>query len=225
MPGKLIVLDGLDGSGKTTHHELLAGKLIDAGIDTVRISFPDYKEPSSTLIKMYLNGEFGDKPGDVGAYAASSFYAVDRYASYKKYWAEDYANGSLILAARYTSSNMFHQMSKLPSIQWDGYLEWIEDFEFVKLGIPKPDRVIFLDMELEAARTLLSHRYGGDDAKRDVHERDFAYLVRCREAALYACKKMGYEIIPCSEGNRPLQIDTIQQRIWEIVLKDIRELS
>ncbi|MCI7804375.1 MAG: thymidylate kinase, partial [Oscillospiraceae bacterium] len=123
--GKLIVIDGLDGSGKSTQLELVQKKLEDMGVPVKTISFPDYESPSSALVKMYLNGEFSDNPDDINAYAASSFYAVDRYASYMKYWKEDYFSGKLILAARYVSSNAINQMVKLDESEYDQYLEWL----------------------------------------------------------------------------------------------------
>ena len=128
--GKLIVMEGLDGSGKGTHAGILAKNLQERGYAVKKITFPDYKERSSALVKMYLGGEFGGSPKDVGAYAASSFYAVDRYASFKKFWQADYEGETLILAARYTTSNAIHQMSKLPREEWDAYLQWAQEYEY-----------------------------------------------------------------------------------------------
>ena len=128
--GKIIVLDGLDGCGKSTQFAAL-GKLLTEQGETVKpISFPMYDKPSAALVKMYLRGDFSDTPDGVNAYAASSFYAVDRYANYKLDWEKNYTAGELILASRYTTSNAIHQMSKLPQEQWDGYLEWLEDYEY-----------------------------------------------------------------------------------------------
>ena len=189
--GQLVVLDGLDGSGKTTQLARLGGYLTGRGIHYRQISFPDYRNPSSSLVRMYLDGAFGSSPDAVGAYAASSFYAVDRYASYKQFWQPDYEAGALILAARYTTSNAIHQMGKLPKSEWDAYLRWLEDYEYGLLGLPRPDLVIFLDMPPEVSQTLLSGRYEGDEAKKDIHERDRAYLLRCRDSALYAAEAMG----------------------------------
>lgn len=169
--GQLVVLDGLDGSGKTTQLARLGGYLTGRGIHYRQISFPDYRNPSSSLVRMYLDGAFGSSPDAVGAYAASSFYAVDRYASYKQFWQPDYEAGALILAARYTTSNAIHQMGKLPKSEWDAYLRWLEDYEYGLLGLPRPDLVIFLDMPPEVSQTLLSGRYEGDEAKKDIHER------------------------------------------------------
>ena len=184
--GKLIVIDGLDGSGKSTQTDLVAKALAEQGIKVRQISFPDYKEPSSALVKMYLSGVFSENPDDVNAYAAGSFYAVDRYASYKQFWEKDYQDGALILATRYATSNAIHQMGKLPRNQWEDYLHWIEDFEYSKLGLPAPDLVIFLDMNRAVADRLLSERYAGDESKRDIHEKNMAYLQHCRETAEFA---------------------------------------
>ena len=146
--GKLIVIDGLDGSGKTTQSQLLYAYMQQHSSQGVRlISFPDYENPSSALVKMYLRGDFGKTAQQVSAYAASSFYAVDRFASYRLYWELDYLGGKDILATRYTTSNMIQQMGKLPQQQWDTFLTWLKDYEYEKMGLPVPDQVIFLDMD------------------------------------------------------------------------------
>lgn len=208
----LIVLEGLDGSGKSTQLPLLEGELRRRG--PVRtVSFPDYSSPSSALVKMYLGGEFGDKPGDVNAYAAGAFYAVDRYASFKKDWQRDYESGVTILAGRYTTSNMIYQMEKLPRSQWEGYISWAEDFEYERLGLPRPQRVIFLDMPLDAAQKLLSKRYGGRNEKKDLHERDLRYLESCAQCARFAAEKLGWRAIGCARGAKPLSIEEIHRRV------------
>ncbi len=208
----LIVLEGLDGSGKSTQLPLLEQELRRRG--PVRtVSFPDYSSPSSALVKMYLGGEFGDKPGDVNAYAAGAFYAVDRYASFKKDWQRDYESGVTILAGRYTTSNMIYQMEKLPRSQWEGYISWAEDFEYERLGLPRPQRVIFLDMPLDAAQKLLSKRYGGHDEKKDLHERDLRYLESCAQCARFAAEKLGWRVVECARGAEPLSIEEIHRRV------------
>ncbi len=217
MTGKLIVLDGLDGSGKSTQFELLQKNLKKLKRRVLPISFPDYAEPSSALVKMYLAGEFGTDANSVNAYAASSFYAVDRFASYKKYWKRDYEEGALVLAARYTTSNAIHQMSKLPEGEWDSYLNWLEDYEYHLLGLPKPDLVLFLDMPLEVSQKLLSSRYGGDNSKKDIHEINVEYLLSCRKAALYAASRCGWKVLPCSKGSSPRSIDEIQKDILNLI--------
>lgn len=136
--GKLIVIEGLDGSGKATQSKLLYDHLIRRGKKVIHVSFPDYESDSSALVKMYLNGEFGQDPNSVNAYAASSFYAVDRYASYKRRWSREYKDGSIVIADRFTTSNMIHQCSKLPKGQWDMYKKWLLDYEYKLLGIPEP---------------------------------------------------------------------------------------
>ncbi len=215
--GRLVVLDGLDGSGKSTQLVRLQEYFAQNHIDYRQISFPDYEQPSSALVSMYLRGEFGEAADAVNSYAASSFYAVDRYASYKKFWEEDYKAGRLILAARYTTSNAIHQMGKLPREEWDAYLNWLQEYEYGLLGLPRPDRVIFLDMPLEISQRLLSTRYEGDEAKKDIHERDLNYLRTCRESALYAADKMGWDLVSCGENGQPLPIDTISERLIALV--------
>ncbi|MBR2405712.1 MAG: thymidylate kinase [Clostridia bacterium] len=209
----LIVLDGLDGSGKSTQLERLDAYFRENGVHYRQISFPDYTQPSSALVKQYLGGEFGGSADAVNAYAASSFYAVDRYASFKKFWQQDYEQGTLILAARYTTSNAIHQMGKLPREEWDAYLTWLEHYEYELLGLPRPDRVLFLDMPLEVSQKLLVGRYEGDSAKRDIHERDLRYLATCRESALYAAERLGWVVITCGENGEPLPMDTITARL------------
>lgn len=219
MSGKLFVLEGLDGSGKSTQYELLQKFLQEKNIDFKAISFPDYEKPSSTLVKMYLDGEFSKNASDINAYAASSFYAVDRYASYKLYWENEYKNDKFILAARYVTSNAIYQMVKLPEEKWDEYLEWLEEYEYQRLELPKPDRVIFLDMPVEVSQKLLSNRYNGDETKKDIHEVNVEFLKACRKAALYTAKKQDWVVVPCSDGEKPLSIDEISKMLKKYVLE------
>ena len=217
--GKLIVIEGLDGSGKSTQLDLLKQNLENAGIDCRSVSFPDYESNSSALVKMYLNGEFGKKPDDVNAFAASVFYTVDRYASYKSVWGEYYDNGGTVVSGRYTTSNAVHQASKLPENKWKEFLSWLYDFEYGKIGIPKPDKVIFLDMPIEVSQKLLSKRYDGDNSKKDIHESDTEYLDRCRKAALFTANYSGWEIIPCSKDGNARTIEDISKDVLNSVLK------
>ena len=211
--GKLIVIEGLDGSGKSTQTKLVKEYLESKGADVHQIKLPDYESDSSALVRMYLRGEFGSSPADVGAYAASSFYAVDRYANFVTKWKEDYESGRIILADRYATSNAAHQMTKLARDEWDDYLAWLEDFEYVKIGIPKPSLVVFLDMPVEISQKLMTSRYSGDEGKKDVHEADVAYLTACRTAGLYAAEKLGWIRIPCAEDGKLLPRETITSRI------------
>ncbi|MBR7132739.1 MAG: thymidylate kinase [Clostridia bacterium] len=217
--GKLIVIEGLDGSGKSTQLDLLYDRLKNQNIDCKAVSFPNYDNPSSTLVKMYLDGSFGKKPDDVNAYAASVFYTVDRYASYKTSWGEYYKGGGTVISGRYTTSNAIHQASKLPEQLWANFLEWLYDFEYCKIGIPKPDKVIFLDMPVDVSQTLLSGRYNGDNSKKDIHERDTEYLDKCRKAAVFTAEYSGWEIIPCAAEGSPRKIEDISNDILNSVLR------
>ncbi len=214
--GKLMVIDGLDGCGKSTQLQLLDAALTRQGTSYRQISFPDYEQPSSALVKMYLGGDLGGSPAAVNAYAASSFYAVDRYASYTCFWKNEYEGGVPIVAARYTTSNAIHQMTKCSEDQWDNYLAWLEDYEYNKLGLPRPDRVVFLDMPLEVSQKLLEKRYEGDAEKKDIHERDTAYLQSCRRAALYAAEKLGWIVMPCSCDGEPLPVEEIHGKLLSV---------
>ena len=220
MP-KLIIMEGLDGSGKSTQTQLLQNYFENKGIEYKKIKLPDYDSPSSTLVKMYLGGEFGKKASDVNAYAAGAFYAVDRYASFKQNWKTDYENNVLILADRYATSNSIYQMEKIVSDKWDEYLKWSADFEYNKLGIPKPDCVIFLDMPVEISQKLMTGRYNGDEGKKDVHEADVEFLQKCRKSALYAAKKQNWNVVPCSDGNEPLSIEEIHNNVVKIIEKEL----
>ncbi len=213
--GKLIVIEGLDGSGKSTQLELLPNSLKELGIDCKTVSFPVYNSQSSALVKMYLAGTFGKKANDVNAYAASTFYAVDRFASFKTDWGNYYNNGGTVIAGRYTTSNAVHQASKLPKDKWEDFLSWLYDFEYNKIGIPKPDMVIFLDMPTEVSQKLLANRYDGDNTKKDIHEKDAEYLEHCRQSALFTAKYSGWNIISCAENGEPRSIEAIAQDIKE----------
>ncbi len=217
MSNRLLVLEGLDGSGKSTQYELLQAFLNENNVDFKAISFPDYDKPSSALVKMYLGGEFSKNAADINAYAASSFYAVDRYASYKLYWEKEYNEGKFILAARYVTSNAIYQMVKLPEDKWSDYLDWLSEYEYEKLQLPKPDKVIFLDMPVEVSQKLLSGRYDGDESKKDIHEVNVDFLNACRKAALFTAKKQGWVVIPCSDGENPFSIESISDTLKSYV--------
>lgn len=219
MKGRLIVLEGLDGSGKSTQLALLRERLSGR----VRfVKFPVYDSPAGALVSQYLTGAFGSRPGDVNAYAASAFYAVDRYASYKSDWGADYEAGATILCDRYATSNAVHQAAKLEGEERDAYLDWLVDFEFEKLGIPRPDAVVFLDMPVAVSQRLMSARYEGDEGKKDIHERDVAYLEHCRRAALYAAGRLGWSVIRCAEGDVPRSREAVSADVYAAVQAAIR---
>lgn len=216
MSSKFIVIEGLDGSGKATQTKILFDKIVASGKTAKKLEFPDYANESSALVKMYLSGEFGSNPNDVNAYAASSFYAVDRIASYLKFWKKDYENDAVILSDRYATSNIIYQMSKLDKSEWDSFIEWQEDFEYNKLSVPKPDKVIYLDVQPEVSQKLISSRYEGDESKKDLHEKNLAFLLECRKSALYAAEKCDWIVINCCENGEIKSIDSIAAEIEKV---------
>jgi dTMP kinase len=199
--GKLIVFEGIDGSGKSTQFKKMCDRLNAEDRRFKRIVFPRYDEPSSSLIKMYLAGEFGTDPDSVNAYAASSFFAVDRYASYVMDWREYYDNGGLILTDRYTTSNALHQGAKLPVDEREHFFRWLYDYEFNLIGLPEPDVVVFLDIEVSLAAERLRNRQTDSGICADIHEQNLLYLTNCAHSGRQAAGQFGWHIIDClSEG-------------------------
>ncbi len=214
--GKLIIIEAGDGSGKETQTRALYEHLLADGKKVQRVSFPDYESDSSALVRMYLGGQFGGHAEDVNAYAASAFYAVDRYASYRTKWKAPYDNGEWILSDRYTTSNMVHQAVKLTDpAERESFLDWLWDFEFDKMGLPVPDLVIFLDMDPAVSDRLIAARTQGK--ARDIHERDKEYLHRCHEAYLTLAEKYCWTRIVCSEGGAPRSIEAIHEDVYDAV--------
>lgn len=215
-----IVLEGLDGSGKGTQTALLKDHFKSLGKRVRVVDFPAYNSEGCALVKLYLDGKLGDNPDDTNAYAASMFFAADRYVSYVTSWREDYLDpDTILLANRYTTANAYHQLSKMPEDAWDAFLAWLWDFEFGKLGLPKPDRVILLDMPESVSSAMVRHRSEATGQKMDIHEKDEEYLLRCRRAAAYTAEKCGWTVIPCAaEGAvKPDARETIAGRIWKSV--------
>lgn len=216
---KLIVVDGVDSSGKETNTNYIYELLKASGENVIKISFPNYISPSSSLVKMYLQGDFGENPNDVSAYAASIFYAIDRYASYKTLWSDF---DGIIVADRYTTSNMVHQAAKIDDEkEKEKFLEWLEDLEFEKLGIPRPDKIIFLNMPVWAAEQLMANRKNkitGENEK-DIHEKNSEYLKKSYDNAMYVAKKFGWTVVDCTEGDRIKSLDEIQKELKKIVLE------
>ncbi len=212
---KLIVIEGLDGSGKATQSERLVD-FISKTQKVQKISFPNYEHKSSTLVKMYLEGEVGSLE-EVNTFAASSFYSLDRYISFATIWGKSYKDGVITVADRYTTSNFSHQTTKLPQEKWDEYIEWLEDYEYNKLCLPKPDLVIYLDMHPTTSRKLMMQRYKDDKSKLDIHEQNMSYLLECRAAALYCAEKLGWRVVKCNDDNlEPLSLDVITEKITSI---------
>ena len=216
MNGKLIVIEGLDGSGKNTQAQRLADTLAAQGCNVRKISFPQYDSPSSALVKMYLAGDFGKSADSVNAYAASSFYAVDRYATFKGGLLDFYQQGGIIIADRYTTSNAIHQCSKLPEEEWKEFTDWLFHYEYELLGIPAPDKVIYLRVDTQISQKLMTGRYNGDDTKKDIHERDVDYLMRSRKAADFCVKELGWLPVECCKDGAMRTIDDIAEEILTI---------
>ena len=212
--GKLIVIEGTDGSGKSTQFKRLTQRLEEENTAFRRLVFPQYSEPSSALIRMYLGGEFGTKPSDVNAYAASTFYAVDRYASYKKVWQDWYEGGGLIVSDRYTTSNAVHQASKEPQDKQKDFLEWLYDLEYHKLGLPAPDLVIYLDVPTDFTEAMMRRREADTNTHADIHEQDMAYLATCRRTGKMAAEYYGWTVIQCVRDGAMRSIEDIHEEIY-----------
>ncbi len=215
--GKLIVIEGTDGSGKSTQFQKLTQRLEAEGRAFRQLEFPQYAEPSSALIRMYLGGEFGSKPSDVNAYAASAFYAVDRYASYKKVWGEWYENGGLVLSGRYTTSNAVHQASKEPAEKQRDFLKWLYEFEYGKLGLPAPDLTIYLDVPTDFTEKMMRSREAATNTHADIHEQDMEYLATCRRAGKAAAEYYGWTVIQCVKDGEMRSIEDIHEEIYRHV--------
>ena len=220
--GKLIVLEGIDGSGKSSQYRRLCARMENDGIDYNHIVFPRYDKDSSALIRMYLNGEFGEKPSDVSAYATSTFYAVDRFASYRSDWGKIYENGGIIISDRYTTSNAVHQGSKLDNSQLPEFFDWLADLEYVKMGLPRPDLVIYLDVDIETSLRRMAKRQESTSTTADIHEKDVAYLSRCLEVAGIACEHFGWMRIPYMKDGLEREVDEKNAQIYEIVKNYIK---
>lgn len=224
MVGKLIVIEGVDGSGKQTQSDQLYLKLKEKGHNIMKVSFPDYDAESSALVKMYLRGDFGDNPDDISAYVASSFFAVDRYASYQTKWKTFYQGGGIVIADRYTTSNMVHQAGKIvDKRERDQFLDWLYDLEFKMYGIPVPDLVFFLDVPPEITMEMTKRRMNKftGEAQKDIHEKDLHHMNSSYQNAHHVVDKYGWTKISCVEQGSMLSIESISKKIY---LETIRNL-
>ena len=221
--GKLIVIEGTDGSGKSTQFRRLQQRLEQENRAFKHLVFPRYSEPSSALIRMYLGGEFGGSPADVNAYAASAFYAVDRFASYKHDWGQWYEQGGLVLSDRYTTSNAVHQASKEQGKKQQAFLKWLYEFEYDKLGLPRPDLVIYLDVPTDFTEKLLRGREAATNTSADIHEKDMSYLATCRETGRAAAKFYNWTVIDCVRDGAMRSIEDIHQEIYNLVKKCLED--
>lgn len=216
--GKLIVLEGIDGSGKSAQFRRLCARLEQDGIEYNHIVFPRYDEESSALIRMYLNGEFGTRPDDVNAYTASTFFAVDRFASYKKDWGMIYENGGLFLSDRYTTSNAVHQGSKLSDEELPAFFSWLTDLEYNKMGLPKPDLVLYLDVDVDTSLARMRRREAKNHTHADIHEQDVDYLRRCLHTAERAADFYGWQRIPFMQNGVEREVEEKNDELYRIVL-------
>lgn len=222
----VIAVDGTDASGKKTQSDILADTLRKKyGLKVVEVSFPDYDDKSSTLVKMYLAGEFGENANDTNAYAASSFFAVDRYASFVRHWKADYeSDNTVIILNRYTTSNAVHQLAKISDDgEKQAFLDWLYDYEFVKLGLPVPDLVFFLDMPPECAQKLLNTRCDQTGAVKDIHEADEEHLLSAYNAAQYTCKAWGWTHVLCANGDKIRSREDIAAEVFEICTSALKD--
>ena len=220
--GILIAIDGVDASGKQTQTELLKKRLEDEGVNIKAVSFPAYDNPSSTLVKMYLNGDFGENPSDVNAYATSVLFASDRFATYRTDWGKEYNDGTIILADRYVSSNLIHQASKIDDAgDKDKFLVWLDDLEYNIFGLPRPDVTVFLDMPPEYGAKLMADRANKSNGaeKKDIHESDFSYLEKSYNNAMIVAEKFGWKRISCVNNGQIRSMEEIHNDIYSIVKK------
>lgn len=217
MRGRLIVFEGTDGSGKATQTRLLGERLRREGVPFREIDFPSYGDPFAVPVERYLQGDLGSRPGDVSAYAASVLYAVDRYASYKRAWGGDYEAGRLILADRYTTSNAVHQASKLPPSERGDYLAWLFDLEYDRLGLPRPDLVLYLDLPTELSEEMMRRREAATGRRADIHERDEDYLRRCRESARQIARDLRWSVVDCARDGAVRSVEDIHREVWRRV--------
>ena len=221
--GKLIVIEGTDGSGKSTQFILMAERLEKENKPFRRLVFPRYSEESSALIRMYLGGAFGTNPSDVNAYAASAFFAVDRYASYKQDWGQWYEDGGLIFSDRYTTSNAVHQASKEPEENRAEFLRWLYEFEYDKMGLPRPDLVIYLDVPTSFTEKMMRSREAATNTSADIHEQDLNYLATCRKIGRTAAEYYGWSVINCVKDEQMRSIEDIHEEIYQLISKCLEE--
>ena len=216
--GKLIIIEAGDGSGKATQTRALYEHLLADGHRVHRIEFPDYEADSSMLVRMYLRGDFGGHAEDVNAFAASTFFAVDRYASFRMKWKKFYDAGDIILADRYTTSNMVHQAVKLTDAkERDEFLDWLWDLEFTKMGLPVPDRVVFLNMDPAIADRLIAARAQETGQAKDIHEKDADYLHRCHQAYVVLAQKYGWSQVKCDQAGQLCSIEAIHAEVYQAI--------
>ena len=217
MQGKLIVFEGIDGSGKSTQFRLLTERLEKEGLSFRKVVFPRYKESSSSLLRSYLSGDFGSEPSDVNAFAASTFFFVDRFASYKTDWGEFYDNGGVIICDRYTTSNAIHQGAKLPDNELNDFLDWLYDFEFRLMELPRPDIVLYMNIDLKTSLSQMKARQDQTNTKGDIHETNSEYLACCLHAGKIAADRLNWNKVECLKGGAMRSVSDIHEDVYNTV--------
>jgi len=218
--GKLIVIEGLDGSGKETQCNLLVQNLKNTLSRPVsKLSFPDYDCKSSELVKLYLNGQFGLNARDVNTYASSSFYAIDRFVSYETKWKSLINSNYVLVSDRYTTSNLLYQTVKLPTAERDKYIDWLLDYEYRLLQIPQPDIVIFLEVPVDFSQDLIKNRNNkiNNSINKDIHESDRNFLSDVYENSIKISEKFGWNVIKCVKNQKLLSVEEISNTIMNII--------
>ncbi len=218
--GKLITIEGIDGAGKETQSKLLFKRLEEAGYPVRLLSFPDYQNPSSTMVKMYLAGEFGANANDVSAYQASVLFAIDRFASFRQQWQDFYQSGGIVIADRYTTANMIHQGGKIAdSESRENFLNWLVEFEYQIMGLPQPDLTLFLDITPEISAELTAKRLNksNQQIEKDIHEKDSEHLKNSYKVAQEIISRYHWQKINCLQGQELKSIEAIADDIWRVI--------
>jgi dTMP kinase len=218
MKGKLIVIEGTDGSGKGTQTALLAEALKKQGKTVHTVEFPQYGTPGAAMVEQYLNGKLGTAE-EVGPYRASLLYAMDRYSKLQDLttWLE---NGDIIICNRYVTANMGHQAGKLPQHERDAFLQWVDNLEYELIGLPRPDAVLLLIMPYKIATKLVEdkgHREYIGGQKKDIHEADQSHLQKAEEAFRYVAEKEKWHIVNCNDNDEPRTREAINKDIVNLV--------
>lgn len=230
LHGKIIAIEGTDGSGKQTQTEKLIERLKSEGYNVYSISFPNYSSDSSAPVKMYLNGEMGKAPGDVSAKAASILFAVDRYVTYKKEFEKLYNEKEAVFVFdRYTASNIIHQGAKLmtemgvDTEKLRKFILWVDSLEHEELQIPKADITIYLNVPLEYTKTLRKNRANkiNSSEKQDIHESNDMYLENCAVTGMSAAALLNWPVVECVESGVMRSVEDISEEIWHIVSNKI----
>lgn len=225
--GRLFVIEsGTDGSGKATQTKLLYDRLEAEGYKIMKVEYPNYKSETSALVKMYLNGDFGKNADDVDAYIASTFFAADRYGSFKTEWEEFFNSGGIVIADRYTTSNMVYQASKMDDREErENFLEWLDQFEYELYKLPRPTGVFFLDVPVKVSQDLIKDRKNKftDEDEKDIHESDTDYLEKTYSNSKFVAQKYNWELVDCVDGDKMKSIEDIHEEIYARVKRCLKE--